>query len=67
MHINHEIVCGLEQARRLSDLWLLINPINLALRILDDLSFAKPQSNFLLRILNAVGTVANIATDILIL
>ena len=44
---------------------LLVDPFELSLLIRQNLFFLEPKINLLLRILDGVGTVADIATDIL--
>jgi hypothetical protein len=47
------------------NLCLLVDPVELAVFVLDDLSLGEPQGNLLLGILDAVGAMANVAADIL--
>lgn len=48
-------------------LWLLVDPFSLAVLVRDDLALFEPESNLLLGVLDAVGAVADIATDVLFL
>lgn len=45
-------------------LCLLVDPVELSGLVALDLLWLEPQSNLLLRALNRVGTVADVATDI---
>jgi hypothetical protein len=49
----------------LGDLWLLVDPLELGVLIVEDLTLLEPESNFLLGVLDAVGAVANVAADVL--
>ena len=46
-------------------LWLFVDPIELSVLVLKDLTLAEPKVYFLLSVVYAVGTVANIAPNIL--
>jgi hypothetical protein len=48
-----------------NDLWLLIDPVKLALLVFDDLALGEPQCDLLLCVFDAVGAVADVAADIL--
>jgi len=47
-------------------LWLLIDPIELALLVLNHFTLGEPQGDFLLGVLDTVGAMANVTTNILI-
>lgn len=44
---------------------LLVDPVELAVLVADDLTLLEPESDFLLGVLDAVGTVADVAADVL--
>lgn len=46
-------------------LWFLIDPIELALLVLDHFTLREPQRDFLLGVLDTVRAVANVAANIL--
>jgi hypothetical protein len=46
------------------NLWLLIDPVILSRLPGLNLTLLEPESNFLLGVLDAVGTVADVASDI---
>ena len=46
-------------------LWLLIDPLGLALLVRNDLALLEPQSDLLLGVLDTVGAVADVAADVL--
>jgi len=48
----------------LRHLWLLIDPVELGSLVAVDLIGLEPQSDLLLGVLDAVGTVADVATNI---
>ena len=45
--------------------WLLVDPVELCVLVVNHFTFAKPQPNLVLRGLNAVGAVADVAANIL--
>jgi hypothetical protein len=45
-------------------LWLLIDPVELGALVADDITLGEPESNLLLGILDTVGAVAYITTNI---
>jgi hypothetical protein len=49
---------------RPAHLWLLVNPAELSRLPLNDLILLEPKRNLLLRILDAVAAVADVAADI---
>jgi hypothetical protein len=49
----------------LEHLSLLVDPVELAVLVADDLTLLEPESDFLLGVLDAVGTVADVAADVL--
>lgn len=58
--------CPAVGLRNVKDLRLLIDPVELALLVGDDLLRLEPESNLLLGVLNAVGTMADITANILL-
>jgi hypothetical protein len=48
----------------LNHLWLFIDPVELGRLPRHDLFLGEPESNFFLRTLNTIGTVADVSTDI---
>ena len=52
----------MRRGRRLS---LLVDPVELAVLVADDLTLLEPESNLLLGVLDAVRTVADVAADVL--
>lgn len=51
--------------QRQEHLRLLVDPVELAVLVADDLTLLEPESDFLLGVLDAVGTVADVAADVL--
>ena len=45
-------------------LWLLVDPVKLGRLPADDIALTEPESDLLLGVLNAVGSMADIAADI---
>ena len=46
-------------------LWLLVDPVELSVRVLNDFVFAEPEIDLFLGVLDAVGAVADVAANIL--
>ena len=46
-------------------LWLLVDPVELGVLVIDDFTLTKPQSDLVLRGLDAVRSVADIAANVL--
>lgn len=48
----------------LTNLGLLVDPVELGSLVADDITLLEPESNLLLGVLDGVGTVADVAADI---
>jgi hypothetical protein len=47
------------------NLWFFVDPVELGVLVVDNLIWSEPKINLLLCVLDTVGTVANVAADIL--
>ncbi len=47
------------------DLWLFVDPVELSVLVRQNLAFAEPKINLFLGIVDAVGAVADVTTNIL--
>lgn len=55
---------GFRKASAISHLWLLVDPVELSRLVALDLTLLEPESNLLLGVLDAVGTVADVAANV---
>ena len=58
-------LCTLQSAAKYS--WLLIDPVELSVLILQNLAFAEPQIDLLLGIVYTVGAMADVTSNILLI
>ena len=56
---------GQHRSAAATQLWLLVDPVELGILIFKNFALLKPQANLLLCVVNAIRTVTNISSDIL--
>lgn len=59
------LICRTKYRHGQEHLRLLVDPVELAVLVANDLTLLEPESDFLLGVLDAVGAVADVAADIL--